>query len=134
MTRRIPISIRFSDVDVAGHVHNAQYLNYFEAGRIVFMKDIIPTNHDWMSVGLIVARNEVDHIHPIRFNDRIEISTDCERVGVKSFTLTYSIYIVSDNEPILACTGKSVMVCYDYKTGRSIELPSEWRDGLVNKE
>ena len=30
------IQIRFGDCDIAGHVHNAAYLHYFESARIQF--------------------------------------------------------------------------------------------------
>ena len=31
---RVPIQIRFADVDMARHVHNAVYLHWFEAARM----------------------------------------------------------------------------------------------------
>ena len=32
------LQTRFNDLDMAGHVHNSEYLNYFEIGRIEFFK------------------------------------------------------------------------------------------------
>ena len=60
----VPIQIRFADVDMAGHVHNAVHLHWFETARMALQERFIPAEHDWREQGLILARNEVDYRMP----------------------------------------------------------------------
>lgn len=125
-----PIQIRFADVDMAHHVHNAVYLHWFELARMALLKSFIPPKHDWRKEGLILARNEVDYRQPIHLHDRIE--TDCRagRIGEKSFDLHYEVFRLKDGERFLCAEGRSVMVCFDYEAGKAMAIPRTWRDAL----
>ena len=46
------ITVRFSDIDMAGNVHNSKYLSYFEQARIDFLTEISGLNWDWRKQGL----------------------------------------------------------------------------------
>ena len=126
-----PIQIRFADVDMAHHVHNAVYLQWFELARMQLLRAFIPPKHDWRKQGLILARNEIDYRRPVHLNDAIE--TDCRagRVGEKSFDLHYAVYRVKDGQRSLCAEGRSVMVCYDYEAGQTIAVPDAWRMALL---
>lgn len=125
-----PIQIRFSDVDMAQHVHNAVYLQWFELGRMSFLESIIPKDHDWKAQGLILARNEVDYRMPVRLRDTLVAEVWCSAVGSKSFDLSYIIRRSNGERPGICAEGRSVMVCFDYNTQRTIAVPDHWRSGL----
>ncbi len=127
------IQIRFGDVDMAHVVHNAAYLYYFEQGRIDFFHEhLTDKNWDWKKKGLIVGRNEVDYLIPIRLNDEVYVETTCDHVSNKSFTLSYHIYngINEENRKLLA-KGRSILVCMNYEENKSVTVYKEWRDKLV---
>ena len=126
-----PIQIRFSDVDLARHVHNAVYLQYFELGRMNLLRQFMDKNHDWMIVGLILARNEVDYRLPIHLAEEIAVETSCTKLGNKSFDLSYAVFSMKDGERRLHAEGRSVMVCFDYTKNATIPLPEEWRTALA---
>ena len=127
---RVPIQIRFADVDMARHVHNAVYLHWFEAARMALLKQFIPEDHDWKAQGLILARNEVDYRMPVQLSDTIEAEAWCSAVGNKSFDLSYRIRRVSGERPRVCAEGRSVMVCFDYTRQITIALPGTWRNAL----
>jgi acyl-CoA thioester hydrolase len=127
----VPIQIRFADVDLAQHVHNAVYLQWFELARMAFLKEIIPAGHDWKAQGLILARNEVDYRMPVRLHDRMEAEAWCSAVGGKSFDLQYRINRVGGDQPGICAEGRSVMVCFDYLQQRTIGIPEAWRERLT---
>lgn len=129
MRNTTPIQIRFNDVDLARHVHNAVYLQYFELGRMDLLRKFIPKDHDWTRTGLILARNEVDYRIPIQLSDAVQVETWCGRIGAKSFDLHYAVCSTED-ERIFA-EGRSVMVCFNYNEQRSFELPEAWREALA---
>ncbi len=127
---RVPIQIRFADVDMARHVHNAVYLHWFEAARMALLQQFIAPDHDWRTQGLILARNEMDYRMPVHLTDRIEAEAWCGTIGNKSFDLAYAIHRIGGDKPGICAEGRSVMVCFDYKENSSIPLPGPWRQAL----
>lgn len=129
---RIPIQLRFGDVDMAHHVHNAVHLHWFELARMELLRRFISPGHDWKKEGLILARNEVDYRLPIHLHDRVVGECQPGRIGTKSFDLHYRILRVKDGLEETCAEGRSVMVCYDYEIKRTAELPHAWRAALEN--
>ncbi len=130
MKALIPIQIRFADVDMARHVHNAVYLHWFEAARMALLQQVIGPDHDWRTFGLILARNEVDYRMPVHLTDTIEAEAWCSAVGGKSFDLSYRIHRTGPSKPGICAEGRSVMVCFNYLEERSIPIPEPWRQRL----
>ncbi len=128
----VGIQIRFADIDLAGHVHNAVYLHWFELGRIKFQERFIASDHDWRSEGLILARTEVDHRAPVRLGDAIEVLTSCSAMGNKSFVLNYSAERISNGQRIVVAEGRTVLVCFSYEQDRTIPIPEAWRMALAS--
>lgn len=126
---RVPVSVRFADVDMAGHVHNAVYLHFFESARIAFLHQVVPPGWDWKSKGLILARNEIDYRKPLFLADRVEVEVSLESVSIRSFVLFYKVLRLSDADEICA-EGRSVMVCFDYLAASTISIPDEWKEGM----
>lgn len=126
----VPVQIRFNDVDMAHHVHNAIYLHWFELARMALLQRFIPKGHDWRAQGLILARNEVDYRMPVLLNDTIEASTWCDHIGHTSFDLRYAITRSSGERTGICAEGRSVLVCYDYTNSRPLPLPAAWRERL----
>lgn len=118
--------IRFVDIDAAGIVNNATYLNYFEQSRIQFFEGIVGRRWDWNSAGMVIARHEVNYVQPIFFQDAVTIVTWIEKVGVKSMEAAYEIYKQSADDLVLVANAKTVMVSFDHIQGVSIP----WRDEL----
>jgi len=115
-------TVRFRDVDAMGHVNNAVFLTYLEEARIAFLQrfDAEPAN-------MILARVEIDFRAPLEVGDEIEIGVRPARVGEKSFELEYE---VRAGEAV-AAEAKTVIVSYDYETGRTVEVPQAWREALA---
>ena len=136
MRTTTPIQLRFNDIDMAGHAHNAVYLSWFEQARMELLRTFIERKHDWKVHGLIVARNEVDYRGPVHLSEHVEVDCWCDRLGSKSFDLRYALYVVNDpsagsgHSRQLRTEGRSVMVCYDYTTNGTIAIPNAWRAAL----
>jgi acyl-CoA thioester hydrolase len=123
-----PVQVRFSDIDMARHVHNAVYLQYFELARMDLFRRFMEKDHDWTRLGLILARNEVDHRRPIHLADRVQVRTWCGKLGSKSFDLLYRVESPEGGKPF--AEGRSVLVCFDYTKQASIPIPEAWRTAL----
>lgn len=121
------LEIRFSDIDVAGHVNNAVYLIYFEQGRIWFFEEIVGLDWDWNERGIIVARNEVDYLNPIHLNDEVYITASLASVGNKSFKMNMRIFKNAKGTEVDCARGLVTLVCYDYNQRQTIPVPESWR-------
>lgn len=123
MKTKFPIQVRFSDVDSLGHVNNAVYLSYFEMARVLFMNEHIGPNWDWQNKGMILKKNEVEYIKPVYLYERVEVEIIPHHLGNTSFTLDYVLY--ADGVP--KCTGRSVLVCFDFVTKEKTRVYDEFK-------
>ena len=121
------IQVRFSDLDLMGHVNNSVYLSYFEMARVHFFAKILGLEWDWDTQGIILVRNEIDYIKPILLHDKPKVFISVEEIGNKSFTLSYKIKV----EEKLVTTGKSVMVSYNSVVSKSTLIPKKMREALL---
>lgn len=130
-SHKTPIQIRFADIDMLKHVNNACFPTYMEIARINFFKEEIAGAQDWSKIGLILARYEIDFIKPILLSDKLFVEITVSHLGQKSFILDYNFISIEENENTLKAKGKTVMVCFDYQTENSIEIPPAWLEKLL---
>lgn len=127
MIKPAKIQVRLTDIDILGHVNNAIYLSYFEMTRIHYFNLLVGPNWDWMENGVVLVHNEVQYIQPIFLADDPEIHMFCNKIGNKSFTLSYEIYV--DGQ--LKTTGSSTLVGFNSNQQKSIEIPALMRESLL---
>ena len=96
---------------------------------MLYFSRFIRFDHDWLSQGLILARNEVDYRLPVLFTDEIEVEIWCSSIGKKSIEMRYVIVRKGDR-PGICAEGRSVLVSYNANTASSIEVPAHWRAAL----
>jgi len=122
-----PIKIRYNDLDTYGHVNNAIYITYLEEGRTSWFQDKVGKHWEWDKQGTIIARHEIDYKIPILFNDTVRIVLWISEMGTKSFEVSYKIIKLSKKQWITCTFGKSVLVCFDYQSQKTIEIPEDWK-------
>lgn len=128
------IEIRFADMDAMGHVNNAKYFSYFEQARIKYLDDILGTDIKFAERGVIVGNAHADFKIPVKFRDKVRVYTNCPRIGTKSFEISYSLVVEKNGNALVAATGSTVMVCFDYGLNHSIEIPDEWKKKIIEFE
>ena len=120
------IQVRFSDLDVMGHVNNAVYLSYFETARIHYFNRLLGSSWDWKINGVLLRTNEVEYLRPVFITDVPEIKLYTKHIGKKSFTLGYELRVNIN----LCSTGSSVLVCFNSETNTSILIPEKLKEAL----
>lgn len=133
---RVEIQVRFKDLDMMGHVNNANYFSYVEYARLKYFDHVIGENTDWHSQkGLIMAHFDIDFIQAISYDDKISVHTRCSRLGTKSFDLSWKITKINNSlsEDTVA-EGKAVIACYDYVLKKAKEIPGDRRKLLETFE
>lgn len=126
---RLPIQLRFSDVDVVGHVNNIVYLQYYDTGKAAFMTELLGRSISWQEVDTVVANVDCAFIAPILWGENIEVLTTCVGIHDKSFRLLQMLRNSDSGEVKSLC--ETVMVSFDPHTQKSAPLRDEWREKLT---
>ncbi len=127
-----PIQIRFSDIDLLGHVTNSVYQNYLDLGRMNYFLDVFNEKMDWQVEGLIVVKVTTSYLTQIQLNDKVEVRTKIYKLGNKSLNMLQHVWNLSTNSLSAEC--ESVMVGYSATKGVSIPVPERWRDKIISFE
>jgi acyl-CoA thioester hydrolase len=125
-----PVHVRFSDVDVYGHVNNVKYFEYFQEARLLFITNRLMSQvpSDLGLPSFVIAQTDVDYKQPILFRaEPYDCWSRISRVGSRSFTQEAEI---RDGDTLLASAAVTV-VFVDPDTGRSAEPPEEYRASLL---
>ena len=66
-----PVHVRFSDVDVYGHVNNVVYVDYLQEARVDMLRTHGPAARTGeLAEGVVVVRHEVTYLAPLTFRFR----------------------------------------------------------------
>ena len=124
------IAIRFSDIDSVGHVNNAIYLTYFEVARINYFREVA----DWHNkgIGFIVGRSEINYLKPVTIDDQIVCYVRVIRIGNSSFDIMHVLIKLTDKGEEICTTCKTVCISYDYAASKSIPIPKEGRQKMID--
>jgi acyl-CoA thioester hydrolase len=128
MTRHVyDCHVRFSDVDVYGHVNNVKYFEYYQEARLAFLTTL-GRSLESADLGLVVARLDVDYKVPILFRpEPYAVTSWVGRVGTSSFDIDAEI---RDGDRLLS-RSHAVLVAFDLAEQRSRPLEAEERARLV---
>ncbi|MGB1508337.1 MAG: acyl-CoA thioesterase [Crocinitomicaceae bacterium] len=120
------IQVRYVDLDVLGHVNNSVYFSYFEMARVHYFGQVLGKDWDWETSGVILVKNWADYLKPVLITDSPEISIFVDKIGTKSFDLSYELKV----NDVLHTKGGSTMVAFDAKSGTTIQIPGEMQKFL----
>lgn len=117
---RVPISIRWRDLDAFNHVNNSVFLTYIEEARLVWLSKL---PEGWMSETLkpVMAASEINYRAQIEWPGEIVVELYAQRMGTSSMTVAHRI--VSADGSRLHSDGHVVMVWIDTVSGRPAPLP-----------
>ena len=131
---RYQIQIRYKDIDKQGHVNNANHITYFVTARVEYFKDVFRNDIDWIKTGMILANTEITYKRPILLEDEVYCYTKITRFGTKSFEIENVLTIEDEHNKYLCAFGKSTLVCINYDTKDTIEIPTEWIESVKSFE
>jgi acyl-CoA thioester hydrolase len=129
------IQVRFKDVDMMRHVNHANYLSFVELARLKYYDHVLGADTDWhLQHGLIMARFEIDYKSAVEYDDTVVIYTRCSKLGNKSFEMNWIMNKARDGKEEIAAEGKAVIVCFDYRLKKAIEIPADRREKIRRYE
>ena len=142
---KIPIQIRWRDLDALGHVNNAVYLSYFELARLAYIRALLGANAEFdrctmlpVDFQFILAEVNIRYRSPATLGDELAAAIWVSQVGRKSFVFEYRI--TDEVTGRLMAEGCSTQVWYDYRQGKAgryrRRLSRAWRNckGRVSQD
>ena len=121
------IEIRWSDLDVYGHVNNAIYLTYLEEARDEWLGGRLgDPGQVW---NWVLVHVEIDYRRELALADDMAVATcRLDRIGTSSITTREEVRTVNGT---LAAEASAVLVVRDRESGRSRSLTTAERAAFV---
>ncbi len=120
--KKISIRVRYHETDGQGRVHHAQYLNYFERGRVEMMRSMGFSYKSLEASGLmlVVRKMEIEYLFPAEFDDELTLTTTVEHA--RGARIRHSYLLLRDVDQQRVVIAKSEIACVD-RSGAVRRLP-----------
>ena len=128
-SHKLPLQLRFNDVDIMGHVNNAVIMEFFDYGKMKYFDDA-EVYVEKEPITLVIVHYEVDFVGQILRGDHPEVWTKVVRFGNKSLEVLQ--YIVCDGEVKSIC--KTIMSGYNREKQTSEIIPERIKMAIERYE
>ena len=125
---RLPMPVRWRDMDAFGHVNNAAYLGYVEEARVAWFRALTP-DWDGAAAAPIMAAVTMNYRRPIAWPAELIVELHAGRIGTKSLTLGHRVVDAADPAQPYA-DGHTVLVWVD-RAGATVPLPDAVREACA---
>ncbi|UZD56238.1 acyl-CoA thioesterase [Caldimonas aquatica] len=117
----LPITTRWMDNDVYGHVNNVVYYSYFDTvvNRYLVERGVLDI-HQGQTIGLVVE-TQCNYFSSIAFPQLVHAGLRVAQLGHSS--VRYEVGLFADDEPLTAAKGHFVHVYVDRGSRRPAALP-----------
>lgn len=124
-----PVTTRWMDNDIYGHVNNVTYYSYFDTAVNEYLiaaggLDI----HDAPVVGYVV-NSQCQYRAPISYPEKIEVGLRVNKLGNSS--VTYGVAIFKEGDEQACAYGDFVHVFVERATDMSVPIPVNIRKALA---
>jgi acyl-CoA thioester hydrolase len=128
---RTRLEVRLGDLDPFGHVNNAVIASYVEQGRVLYLRDVLGTGVDPVSMPFILAMLKIDYLSQVMFSDAIEVGSRVDWIGRTSIGMSH-LLINQDGREL--ARSDTVLVAFDYDVEKPMRVSDEWRAILTAHE
>ena len=132
---RIRRRVEFSETDMAGIVHYANFFRYMEAAEHEFFRTLgfsVVTRQVDPPVGWPRVRAECDYKQPLRFEDEFEVHLLVTEKKPKSLSYQFRIRKLGGGELVEVARGSLTVVCVTHQGGvmKAATIPREITDKI----
>jgi acyl-CoA thioester hydrolase len=124
------VRVRYAETDQMGVVYHANYLIWFEVGRVEFIR-ALGIEYKSMEVAddchIVVAEAHCRYLHPARYDEKLRVRTRIAEA--KNRTIRFGYEIFRDHDGYLLATGETVHVICG-SNGRPKLLPDKYRNAF----
>jgi acyl-CoA thioester hydrolase len=121
------VRVRYAETDQMGVVYHANYLVWFEVGRVELMR-ALGVEYKTMETGddchIVVVDAHCRYLHPARYDENLRVRTRIAEARNRAIRFSYEIF--RDGDDCLLATGETVHVICG-SNGRPKSLPEKYR-------
>lgn len=114
------LDVRWSDLDLLGHVNNVAYLTYFENARVEWISDIGGLSHE-DGLALVVVQANISYRASATHPASLKVVTTMKRIGNTSMTLHQSLQ-TKDGSTVY-CEADVTAVWLDMADNKPVPVP-----------
>ncbi|MEO7031868.1 MAG: acyl-CoA thioesterase [Burkholderiaceae bacterium] len=124
------LTIRWGDMDAAGHVNNTVYFRYMEQARIDWMNSIACGPDGSKGEGPVIVNAHCTFLRQLRYPGEVEILT---YVGSPSRSSFETMHLIrrADTPDVIAAEGGAKVVWVNYAQEKSVALNEDVRARLA---
>lgn len=130
MRFHVRVPVRFSDLDVMGHVHHTIPLLYLEEARAAYWREVAGRQLV-EEIDYVMGEVTVRYHRSIGYPGMVDVGVRVAELGGKSFRMEFEI---RDAAGELLVNGATTQVLFDYDTRASIAIPDELRARITAYE
>ena len=120
-------ALRWSDMDVYGHVNNARFLTLYEEARVAMLfTGAREAGLTSLEQGVVISRHEIDYLRPIDYGATVRIDMWLDEIRPSRFVVGYEMF----DGDVVASRARSVCVPFDLSGGRPRRLTDGEREFL----
>lgn len=123
-----PITTRWHDNDLYGHVNNVTYYSYFDTAVNGYLIEVGGLDTHRGEVVAFVVSSSCDYFASIAFPERIEIGLRVGNLGNSS--VQYELAVFKEGEEQACAAGRFVHVFVDRASNRPAAIPGALRIAL----
>ena len=126
----LELRVRYSETDQMGVVYHGNYAQYFEMGRVEWLRNT-GISYKWMEdngVMLPVVSLSMNYKKPARYDDLLTVKTILKSQSSVKIEFDYEIY---NEQNELLTIANSILVFVDMKTGRPMVPPQYVKDKIA---
>ena len=128
---RTRLEVRLGDLDPFGHVNNAVIATYVEQGRVLYLRDVLGTGVDPVSMPFILAMLKIDYLSQVMFSDTVEVASRVDWIGRTSVGMSH---LLINQEARELARSEAVLVAFDYDVEKPMPVSEAWRAIMVAHE
>lgn len=128
---RLPVQIRFSDLDALNHVNNSFQAQYYDLGRINYFEKVMGQQLNWSEILVVIVNTETNFYMPIVQGDELFVETKAVKFGNKSMT-THQRLITAKGEVKGTC--KTILSGFNRNTNTSVPIPEDFKRRFLDYE
>ncbi|MCX6164879.1 MAG: acyl-CoA thioesterase [Ignavibacteriae bacterium] len=118
---KVQLPVEWGDVDVYGHINNVTYFRYFQEARVEYYKKVgIRIDVAGNEIGAVLKSISSKFIVPLDYPDIVTIGAKVTSIVDSEITMEH--YVLSEKKGLVTI-GESVLVIYDFKLQKKLDVP-----------
>jgi acyl-CoA thioester hydrolase len=124
----LPITTRWMDNDVYGHLNNVTYYSYFDTVANHYLIRAGGLDIQNSHVIALVVESKCYYHEPLSYPDELHAGLRVDKLGNRA--VTYGIAIFGPGQSLAAAHGYFVHVFVDRRTRKAVQIPARLREAL----